>query len=100
MKSQVYPANIRNLQRDPALRNQLLDIASKCRDTARTIAPFRTGAYKASLYARIARGQVTFGSDDRKAWWIEYGDVKIKAHHVLKRAAKAHGLKWVEVPGG
>ncbi|MBX7433781.1 HK97 gp10 family phage protein [Mycobacterium sp. Y57] len=66
------------VRRDAELKRHTREAAKEVRDYWRSIAPVRTGAYKASIH--LGRESVKFGmpnvqvkATDHKAHWIEYG---------------------------
>lgn len=85
------------LKSSPELRARLDLIGQKGLGYARSIAPVGTrttkythpGQYRDSLYYKITEGRtrmnLTIGSRDFTAWWIEYGSKHNTRHSVLRR---------------
>lgn len=93
------------LLRSSEIEAEMLRRAELIKSVAESIAPEggpgdpHSGTYKASFYAtstsrgglRRDRATATVGNSAYYARWVEYGTDKVRAHHVLLRAALAGG---------
>ncbi|MFF9631734.1 HK97 gp10 family phage protein [Streptomyces fradiae] len=91
--------------RSPMVQREMVRRATVIRTTAEGIAPVggdsdpHPGLYKASFYVtskarggrRRDRATATVGNRAYYARWVEYGTERVRAHHVLLRAATAGG---------
>ncbi len=105
MRSDIDQMGIRELLFDPALSNQMYDHAKVALQHARSLAPTDSGEYRRRMFVRRLRGGTAgaiYGTQSYKGWWVEYGTVNHRAHHVLTRAAQAANLKvrHHSTPGG
>ncbi|MGW6946190.1 HK97 gp10 family phage protein [Streptomyces xanthophaeus] len=93
------------LLRSPMIRAEMVRRAELIKSVAITIAPTggpadsHAGHYKDSFYVtstdrggrRRDRATATVGNSAYYARWVEYGTERVRAHHVLLRAAQAGG---------
>jgi hypothetical protein len=93
------------LLRSPMVEAEMLRRAELIKSIAESIAPIggpgdpHPGIYKASFHAtstsrgglRRDRATATVANTAYYARWVEYGTDKVRAHHVLLRAAMAGG---------
>jgi hypothetical protein len=112
MRVEIDRRGMRQLLRDPALYRQMNEFAGRAATVARSIAPRgegsdrrKGGSYARRIFYRVAREESTacayYGSQDWKAWWVEFGSKHNKAHHVLQNAARLTNMRvsGVAVPG-
>lgn len=100
MRSDIDQRGIRNLVREPALYEQMLNHARRAATLARAIAPADSGEYKRRIFARRANNawaSAYYGSESYKAWWVEFGSRNNRAHHTLERAGRLAGLKMGQI---
>lgn len=104
-KFKMNNAGVGRLLRSPEIEAEMLRRAELIKSIAESIAPVggpgdpHAGNYKASFYtsstsrggARKDRATATVGNSAYYARWVEYGTDKVRAHHVLLRAALAGG---------
>lgn len=98
-------AGVGKLLRSPEMEAEMLRRAELIKSVAEGIAPVggpgdpHPGNYKESFYTRSTsrgglrrdRATATVGNSAHYARWVEYGTDKVRAHHVLLRAALAGG---------
>ena len=61
-------------------------------------APVRTGHYIISFYSHQIGGanpHSVVGAHDFKAWWIEFGTIRMRAHAPFRKALASQGLKFI-----
>lgn len=100
MKAVVHQHGIDDLERSPEMHEFVYRQAQNAAVHALYLAPHRLGYYKRAMFARRgsegfihAFASASYGSDDFKAWWIEWGTRRgMKAHHVLLRTAIEMGF--------
>lgn len=108
MRSTLDKVGLRKLAFDPRLSELVMPFARQMKSIAVATAPVGTrgkgkhkgGYYKQMMFIRKVAGtnKVWVGSDDFKAWWVEFGSINNRAHHTLRNAAKAVGLHIQEEP--
>lgn len=104
MRSDIDHAGIKSIGQSPEMHEFIFREAQRAAVHAMGLAPSRLGYYRRAIFARRgAEGVVgpmasaSYGSDDFKAWWVEFGTRRgMKAHHVLTRAALDMGyeIRW------
>jgi hypothetical protein len=109
MRNRSYPSAIRALGRTPEMHEFMFREAQRAAVHALRLAPSRLGYYRRAIFARRgangvvgARASASFGSDDFKAWWVEYGTAKgMAGHYVLTRTVRERGYRvgWVNRRG-
>lgn len=91
------PQCIPMIKRSKDLQDSLGSAANKIADTAKSIAPVRTGAYRDSiegidgLEKSEVLGRVI--AKDFKAHWIEFGTTDTPTFAVLRKAAELNGYQ-------
>lgn len=80
------------MKRTHEYRDCLKFIMEGPRGVAIVIAPRDTGAYASSFVIVEQDKEIRFGNTDFKAHWIEWGTVKMRASHVLRRAVEMSGI--------
>lgn len=108
MRVEINDAGIRELGRSPDMHRAMFREAQNAAVHALTLAPSRLGFYRRAIFARPgAEGVVgpvasaSYGSDDFKAWWVEFGARGHPGQHVLLRTARERGYRigWVNRRG-
>lgn len=92
-----------HLETHGPLERALGDIAEDVAQRARSIAGrefFRTGGYQRGIHAESGldeQGQLVGRcvATDWKSHWAEHGTSRMRAHHILSRAAKQVGLQVI-----
>lgn len=106
-KFKMSNRGVGQLLNSPMIEAEVLRRAEVIKAVAESISPVggpsdpHPGVYKASWYARVERKGVgrsnkkrpvgVVGNSAYYARWVEYGTDKVRAHHVLMRAALAGG---------
>lgn len=101
VKVVIDPRGIRKLVRAPELYDDMLRFARRAEMVARASGPKGRGWYTGQMFARKmtnAWASAAFGSDNYKAWWMEFGTrTGTPARHVLQKAARAVGMRVAQV---
>lgn len=75
----------------------MLHFARRALIAARSLAPEDSGEYRRRMFAdraySTAWSAAYYGSDSYKSWWVEFGSVNNRAHHVLVRAGRTAGMR-------
>lgn len=98
MRYEIDQRGYRKLIRAPELYDAMLWHAERAEMVARASGPKgRTSRYTGQMFARRmtnAWASAAFGSDNYKAWWMEWGTrTGTPARHVLQNAARAVGMR-------
>jgi hypothetical protein len=100
MRFVANPNFQREIEREVEYRAGKVRVGEEVVQTAKGIAPVRTGAYRDSLKTRIEGPRVYVTATDFKGHWIEWGTIKQPAKAVIRRACRMVGLNVNEVARG
>jgi hypothetical protein len=92
----MNPSLVKELTHDRRMQLTMFGFAEKAARHTRRFAPTpRTGHYRSSIFAAMPVGPAAaiYGSDDFKAWWVEFGYRHKPGHFPLIRAALHMGMR-------
>jgi HK97 gp10 family phage protein len=72
------------------IQTNLADFAGSIGNTAKQLAPIRTGHLRSTIYAEIGDWTAKVGSTAPYAAYLEFGTRKIRAQRFLARAVETH----------
>jgi len=79
---------VRNIE--PDVEKELGAIGSEMVDLARSLAPYRTGYLRNSIYARASGFEMTFGAEAEYAYWVEMGTRAMAPRPYIRPSLDAH----------
>jgi hypothetical protein len=100
MRFVANPNFQREIEREVEYRAGKVRVGEEVVQTAKGIAPVRTGAYRDSLKTRVQGPRVYVTATDFKGHWIEWGSVNNRTFAVIRRACRMVGLNVNEAARG